>query len=230
MNRMRLFTHLFFFFCFFQLLISQNYYSQNLEWINYTYNDDIRSIVGKDNILWIETGGGLIRFNTSTEEKEFFNVCNSDLKTHEIGPKFVDSLGNLWFTYGSASRGIIYYNSIVKYLVKFDGKEMEYFPIDMNEWEEKGFSTTKIVKNENNFFLGTWDKGLLMFDGINWTVFDTLTSDIPTNNILDIELDENGGIWIGSFNTGGLDTVTTTQNGMFLIVLIQGAQMKLLQM
>jgi ligand-binding sensor domain-containing protein len=50
--------------------------------------------------------------------------------------------------------------------------------------------------------LGLGVRGLLKFDGVNWTVYNTSNSGLPGNYVQAIAIDEGGNKWIGT--DGGL--------------------------
>lgn len=57
------------------------------------------------------------------------------------------------------------------------------------------------IDNQGNLWIGSCG-GLLKFDGINWTIFNTSNSGIPSNSLTDIAIDDQQNIWIGLLNEG----------------------------
>jgi ligand-binding sensor domain-containing protein len=59
-----------------------------------------------------------------------------------------------------------------------------------------------------NFWTFRW--GLSKFDGVNWTVYNTLNSGLPNNDVTAIAIDKQGNKWIGTkkglalFREGGI--------------------------
>ncbi|MCD6277289.1 T9SS type A sorting domain-containing protein, partial [candidate division WOR-3 bacterium] len=49
-----------------------------------------------------------------------------------------------------------------------------------------------------NKWIGTCYGGLAEFDGINWSVYDTTSSGLPSNVVCAIAIDELGNKWIGT--------------------------------
>jgi ligand-binding sensor domain-containing protein len=47
------------------------------------------------------------------------------------------------------------------------------------------------------------DGGVAKFDGVNWTVYNTSNSGLPSNNVTSIAIDAQGKQWIGT-EYGGL--------------------------
>ena len=186
------------------LIYSNSIYSQNSEWINYTYNDEIQSIVGKNDTLWLATSGGLVKFNIKTEEKVYYNVSNSGLISNHISPIALDSLGNVWM-WKRFGRALCFHNKSTDFLVKFDGNDWKYFSPGLNICGQWGLSPGIMeVDNNNSIWIGTYNNGLINFDGENWTVYDTLNSNIPSNYIIDLDIDKENRIWLGSPDVNGL--------------------------
>jgi ligand-binding sensor domain-containing protein len=50
--------------------------------------------------------------------------------------------------------------------------------------------------------LETYSEGLAKFDGVNWTVYNTSNSGLPSNYIRALAIDEKGNIWIGTASQG----------------------------
>lgn len=87
-----------------------------------------------------------------------------------------DSYDNLWY---GGNGGI--YNT---------GPGRNFHPID-SEVEAFDFDSN------NNIWVATTTLGLLKFDGQTWTNFDTLNSELPTNRITAVCVDQNDVIWVG---------------------------------
>lgn len=56
------------------------------------------------------------------------------------------------------------------------------------------------IDNLDNKWLGTWQNGIIKYDGTDWINFTTSNSDLPHNNIQCITNDSNGVIWIGTYS------------------------------
>ncbi len=54
------------------------------------------------------------------------------------------------------------------------------------------------IDAQNNIWIGTYDQGLVKFDGQNWEHFNSQNSDLPRNDIYDLKFDSDGNLWIGS--------------------------------
>jgi len=60
------------------------------------------------------------------------------------------------------------------------------------------------VDQYNYKWIATIDKGIMKFDGSNFTVFNTTNSGIPSNRINTIKVDRNSNIWVGTNNGIGV--------------------------
>ena len=56
---------------------------------------------------------------------------------------------------------------------------------------------TAICHIENGTWIGT-DGGLAFYDGTNWNIYNTKSSDLPNNYVYDIEQDDAGNIWVAT--------------------------------
>lgn len=57
-------------------------------------------------------------------------------------------------------------------------------------------STYKMAIDEhNNVWLATANDGLVKYDGKFFTYFNMENSDIPTNSITDVKIDDGGNVW-----------------------------------
>ncbi|MDP2364810.1 MAG: hypothetical protein Q8M94_13715, partial [Ignavibacteria bacterium] len=62
---------------------------------------------------------------------------------------------------------------------------------------------TAVAFEENNkVWIGTAGGGLVLFDGINWSVYNTSNSDLTSNFILTIAVDIQNDKWIGIYRQG----------------------------
>lgn len=59
---------------------------------------------------------------------------------------------------------------------------------------------TITTDNQNNIWIGTYEKGIAKFDGSVWTVYNTGNSGLPCDSVWAIKADLNNNIWIGTRN------------------------------
>src|SRR5207237_408661 len=111
-----------------------------------------------------------------------------------------DLMGAIW--YADAN----YYDSqagryhIGRGLVRRDqnGNE-QLFTLDVTE-NDPLRNITALVAQGDNLWIGTRFSGLLQFDTVKqvWKRYNTLNSDLPDNNIHDVNLASDGSVWLAS--------------------------------
>ncbi|MEN3039757.1 MAG: two-component regulator propeller domain-containing protein [Candidatus Kryptonium sp.] len=84
----KLFFVLFTFICF--------SFSQNPEWVNFTYGNDVYAVALEGNYVWVGTVGGLVRFDRTTGAMTFYNKANSGLPDNYVFSIAIDGQGNKW--------------------------------------------------------------------------------------------------------------------------------------
>ncbi len=95
---------------FFILLVTfYQAYSQNPEWINYTWGQDVRALVEDGEFIWVGTVGGLVKLNITSGNMTFYNKANSGLPDNCVITIAIDGSGNIWVA------------AVDSGLVKFDG-------------------------------------------------------------------------------------------------------------
>ena len=172
----------------------------------------------KDGNLWIgRIDGGMFLGHDHYEslakyDGENWTTYNSPL---ELGPPpfgitniTFDDMGNLWLVGGFG----LLDNGETK-LVKFNdsGWQVYDLPLEAHIW-------SLALQDDTIIWLGT-SKGLMKFSNLQWTVFDTGNSGLPSNYIKSVVVDNNGTKWLGtisgiaSFNEMHTDDGITPNNG-----------------
>jgi hypothetical protein len=103
-----------------------------------------------------------------------------------------DNYDNLWY----AGNGGVY-------KMGFDGWGWMFYPLN-TEVQAVDFDS------ENNLWAATTTMGILKFDGQTWSAYDTLNSEVPTNKIRTLCVDQEDAIWVGfvdSLKVGRFDGV-----------------------
>ncbi len=172
------------------LLIWSCFYlhAQNSGWTNYTSTKEITCTQKSGDILWVGTTGGLVKYNTVTLQKEYFNCSNSGLKYNNIIALHLDGSGNIWVS----NTGIGHHE-----LSRFDGTEWTSFA-QQDTILAHGVYSIKHDASGNIWFL-TYE-GLVMYDGSNWTEYTESDTDIPFGSVTDMDIDSDGLLW---FSTEG---------------------------
>jgi streptogramin lyase len=156
--------------------------------INYNTNnsgipyDAINSITidNQDNV-WVCTNNGIGIFDGTTWKN--YNKSNSVLKTNNINVVRFDQNGTAW---------ICTQNNFVS----FDGINWKYYGFSSGGIDYLSVTDIVIINN-NNIWLATTNTGLIKFDGDNsYKIYSKSNSDILTNYISSLGLEQNGNLWI----------------------------------
>lgn len=162
-------------------------------WGHYHTNSSGNGIIGfgidSNDTIWIlDKFGDFEKWNDGYWEEisDFFSQGNG---------LFVDSKDNIWLLSNNSG--------LQKY---FNGQLLIHYK---NNWIDKtredyipSVSIHDMVEDsEGNYWIGSND-GLIKFDGVLFTVYNTENSDIPSNKIRTLAIDEKNIIWIGTWDAG----------------------------
>jgi hypothetical protein len=150
-------------------------------------------VIDEQNIKWIGTTQGLIKFDDS--EWHVFNTSNSNLPINDIRHIAIEEPGIIWMA--------SYRTDFNPGLVRFDGSNWEVINL-ANFGLSNAISCLEVDNNGTKWFgtvsfdNGPQHEGLVSFNDNEITVFDTLNSEIPSNNVHCIEVDKYNNKWIGT--------------------------------
>jgi hypothetical protein len=165
------------------------------EWIVYSadnspmYTSGISDIlvVNENSEMWISTASGVFRAtitNTGIDTWEEFSPATCNLPC-PVMSLYRDDEEFIW----AATEYGIY---------KYDGEEWLDFDNSIGE-----VMAMDITQDEyGRMWLGTWDSGLIMFDGGQATAFTAANSSLPVNAITDVTTDRKGKIWMSVQSNG----------------------------
>jgi len=154
------------------------------EWNYYGNQNLINCSAENGNNLWVGTWSGLVKLNTITEQKTYYDKTNSGLPDLDVISVNIDTQGIIWI--GTRFGG----------LCRFDG----------NTWTVWNTSNSDIPDNSinaiafdayNNIWVAT-NGGLGKFSNNTWTTWNITNSDLPTNYLKCITIDASGTKWIGT--------------------------------
>lgn len=144
--------------------VTQPFYNPEIN----RFNSVLRIAEHKNGIIGFGTGASLVLYdgdNWTTYDKSNSPIGNQGVYTH-----LIDSKGDLLVEYD----GGIY---------KYDGQEWEYTAF-FNPYRD---GIASIYEDEiGNYWLGTYNSGLLYWNGFDYQQFDIMNSAIPSNKIIDI--------------------------------------------
>lgn len=146
----------------------------------------IKSVVSRDDELWLITANSLVQ-NKNHVNKEFSTNEGFSSKLPTIG--FCDREGNLWF--GTSGDGIYKFTNSA--FVKFDSRHGL-----LNE------DVLSVVKDdEGKYWFGTNGGGIYSFDGTNMVNYSTKDG-LPNNYVTSSVMDQEDNIWFGTRGGGGV--------------------------
>ena len=172
----------------------------------------------KEGYMWFGTANGLNKYD-GYNFKIFTNnpYDSTSISDNSITSFFEDSQGNFWI---GTIKGILNkYNRSTNSFTRFNTKniksplpaqENEYYDYPMIFSRNDNNSITAIAEdNQNNLWLGTWGKGLLIFNKSTNTIKQyyykpDAPNSLSYNRIMKILIDKEGNVWIGTFG-GGLN-------------------------
>jgi ligand-binding sensor domain-containing protein len=160
--------------------------------VNWTYWDPVaagmpshslRSLNISGSNVWIGTGSsGAMKFDGINWTS--YPPNDAALKDAFIRQIVFPSVNTAWFATGGSGIAKLQGNSSWTY--------QRFNNCNMNS---ELFNNVYIDQN-NDKWLSCYDKGLLKFSSGNWTVYDTLNSQIPAKYISSVTGDANGNIWL----------------------------------
>ncbi len=181
---MKRYTLLINIFLFFLLIKVPSAYSE--EWISYPCADNICAIAELEDTLWLGSKDeGLIKFNKITGDYTVYNIGNSSLPNNSVLSLAIDSSQILWVgTKGGLSKIRSEKWTNFSCLAEYDIKTIE-------------------IDEFNNKWLGTIQSGLIKLKGEKFDVYNTSNSDITSNGVNSILIDDKDNFkWLGVENQG----------------------------
>lgn len=118
---------------------------------------------------------------------EFDDTANSWITHFEPG-------GFIWDIHVAVD-GTVWVGSEFSGLSKFDGTTWTHIS-GLPDWEVRAVTTDQ----DGTVWAGTYRAGLARYDGHTWAVFDTTNSDIPSNWVSALAVDDENTLWVGSVN------------------------------
>ena len=158
--------------------------SEPYPWVG---NEPMYSVFEDNNGIFWMGGNGVGRWNSVTGEfTNFWNWQNSNLDTSGISA-IAKRQDTTWV--GTAGSGVCWLsgNDWIRVLLSptnYDANYVNAMAVDTanNLWVGSNYGLRKFVPGNNSTF----------------TLYDTTNSGLPSDYILDVKADPNGGIWIGT--------------------------------
>ena len=143
-------------------------------------DDDIRALKNDgDSVLWVGTvQGGLFKYDGLTWSN--YTPLNSGLGDFLVRAIDVDNIGDIWV---ATTEGIYIFD------------RTSWYSFTSNDGLLSN-NITSICIGESTKYVGTINGGLLYFDADNnYTNHTIISSELPDNSALDIQIDSSGKVW-----------------------------------
>ncbi len=177
-------------------------------------------IQDNEGYMWFGTANGLNKYDGYTFKIFTNNPYDStSISDNSITSLYEDKQNNIWIgtTKGILNKFNKSTNSFTRYSTRYienplPNQENEYYEYPIIFSRNDNNSITTIAEdNYNNLWLGTWGKGILIFNKetkeIKQYYFKQDSPDgLSYNRIMKILIDNEGTVWIGTFG-GGLNKV-----------------------
>lgn len=169
-------------------------YYENGSWTYYEQflNDYVKNLVPvSHDIFWLATNRGLLKYQKG--DVIVYNTENSPLPNNYLYALAMDSKGVIWGSFGyiNGEAGIFAFDGVTwRIWTKAQVPFLEYN------------ATCFVFDSQDNLWCNSLNqsnmmncKGLIRYDGNNWTLYDQSNSLLPSNTIYNIYADTNDTIW-----------------------------------
>ena len=151
-----------------------------LNFKNYSSQNEITDIVEDGNFIWISTTGGVFKRNKSTGSLVASYNMENGLGSNNVKSMLIDGQGNKWFaTFG---RGI----------TKYDSEADLWTIYDQNNGFPELLVYSLAIDLENNIWASVGD-GAYKFDGTGWIHYGS-SDGLIYGGINTIEVDDFGNV------------------------------------
>jgi ligand-binding sensor domain-containing protein len=196
-----------------------NFQSINKDQLGYKTNKTVDVVPDNEGNIWIASIMGVDKCNEKS--CEFFDKKNG-LPTNNIFKIFKDSKGRIWIcttdglamydkgnwtNYGKKNAGLpgyIYDVAEAKDGTLWAGGGKGIFKFDGTMWTEikptsnvpKFFTVYRMLfDNKDRLWIGTYNSGLICFDGQNWQYYNEKNSGIYLDRVNAILANKDGSVW-----------------------------------
>jgi ligand-binding sensor domain-containing protein len=213
--------------------------AQDEIWENHTSGLVITAIASNDEAVWVGTYGGVLRIETGTGQRSFFDRSNSGLPSNKITSIAVQG-ADVWI---GTITGLAHYNGAEWNTFRTDNSGLQDADVEdvaigpagvvwvsngslnqvqrfaNGQWSTYGIpgwpamNVHLAVEESGALLVATSNYGLKRLHDEVWTEYETTNSDLPSNNISSIEIAPSGLIHMSSGgNLVTFDGVTFTSH------------------
>lgn len=133
--------------------------------------------VAPDGRVWFASANSVATYDGSTWK--YFEKGHGFDKEYFVNKLVVDSRGHVWVATSSD-------------ILSYDGQS--WTSANSDYWQAQALA----VDRQNRLWVATYSKGVAMFDGQSWTMYDRTNSGLPSNKVESIALDSQRRVWIGT--------------------------------
>lgn len=158
--------------------------SVNPFWINYTNGNCVTDVAVKGDSLWVATTGGITLLDTVNGTANFFNGCNSGLRSNQVSHIRVDQNNNKWV---ATSNGLDEFSA---------SGWTHHYPVGLSE----SIYSIEVDRFNNVWFIGldtaTSAKCLMRIQNGVISRFDSLNSGLPSSIVSAITVDRMKNLYV----------------------------------
>lgn len=177
----------------------------------------------KKNNVWLATNKGLFQYNQISWQK--FDITNSALTSNRVTDLAIDKNDDLWggtATYDYWDDDLNTYITKTGCLFKYDGEVWTIYDAS-NSGLPTNYISTLAFDSNSVLWVSTrtegtpnpvgiiFGGGLTRFDGSTWITYTIDNSDLPSNTIRDIFIDNEDNVWLATCD-GGLAKLDKNNN------------------
>lgn len=160
---------------------------------NFVWDRQTQHLAVHGEEIWIGSlAGGVLRFNTSTEQFTRYTRVANGLADNWINDIAVGSDGVVWI---ATNFGVSFFD------LTAGGDEWTTLNASNSPLNENLINAVA-VDASNAVWIGTYESGLYIYDGKTWQQFTPGNSGLSDQFVTSIEFDLTGAAWIGAWSSG----------------------------
>jgi len=179
-------------------------FAQSGEWTSFSNYTNLGALRAQGSNLWIGSNKAMLKMNIQTHQLTAYTTNDLAISNSTKADMAVDSYGNLWI---ATSAGLLKHSNGVWTIYSSFGSGITPSFTCIN------------IDSENNIWLGTYEQGLIKFDGSNTMVYNTSNSLLPYNRVTAIGVDNNGLVWAGVYSSSTGCRLVKMEDGQMSVIL-----------
>lgn len=210
---------------YFNYSIAQTYY-----WKSYSSLKKANVILLDGDYLWAATKGGIAKYDLQNHTYKVFDMTNSSLRNFDFNCGYKMNNGEIWFGMREGickikNDNLVYQKDIGNILKVYQASDgtIWYSKYDYegvikivngvdslitygSYWDDYYLWNVNAIARDKNgaMWFGTLEHGLYKLSNNQWQYFKQSNSNIPSNSVIDIEIDNQNRVWIATNNGVGI--------------------------